>query len=190
VQAIVLASTSRYRAQLLRRLGLPFTTANPGTDETPEPNESPADLATRLAHAKAVAVRDKHPSAIIIGSDQVPALAGSALSKPGTVERAQEQLALMSGQSVSFYTGLCVLNSADEICSLDETRVRMRTLNTAEIERYVAVEQPLDCAGSFKVEGLGISLFDSVESTDPTALIGLPLISVANALRRFGVSIP
>jgi septum formation protein len=187
---LVLASTSRYRRELLERLGLPFEVARPDVDETPGPGESPAALAARLALAKARAVAAGR-DAWVIGSDQVAALDGAPLGKPGTAEAARNQLARMSGQSVAFFTGLCIAHRDGTVLqALDTTTVRFRPLAAAEIARYVASEQPLDCAGSFKSEGLGIALFDAIDSSDPTALVGLPLIATARLLRQAGFAIP
>ncbi|MFM7120183.1 MAG: Maf family protein [Gammaproteobacteria bacterium] len=188
---LILASTSRYRALLLQRLGLPFSTEAPGTDETQTPGEAPADLVRRLAESKARAVARHHPEALVIGSDQVAACGALTLGKPGTAENAEAQLATLSGQTVTFYTGLCLVNSASGLCDigLDTTRVVFRTLHADEIRAYVRREQPLDCAGAFKSEGLGIALFERIESQDPSGLIGLPLIMLCAQLRRAGVTI-
>lgn len=192
MQVIVLGSTSKYRAELLARLGLPFEAARPDCDETPQQSEKPRDLVLRLAKTKAASLKNDHPQNIIIGSDQVCSLDGQVLGQPGTVERAVEQLRSMRGQSIVFYTGLCVLDAAsgERTNTIDETVVVLRDLCDAEIDRYIGAEMPLDCAGSFMVEKLGISLFDRVESNDPTALIGLPLIALCKSLRHFGISVP
>ena len=189
---IVLGSTSRYRAELLRRLLADFDQAAPGTDETPLPDEAPAARALRLAIAKAAAVARDYPDALVIGSDQVAELDGLILDKPGTAERARAQLAAGSGREVHFHTALCLLDTRDgrRHTHVDHTRVRFRTLDAAEIARYVEREQPLDCAGSFKCEGLGISLFEAIDNSDPSALIGLPLIALARLLREAGVELP
>jgi septum formation protein len=187
-ETLVLASTSRYRRSLLERLGLPFAVDSPGTDETARPGESPATLAARLALAKARAVAPRHPLAHVIGSDQVASLEGSLLGKPGSPARACEQLARASGRSVEFLTAVVLLGpDGSEHAHLDLTRVRFRTLTDAEIARYVELDKPLDCAGSFRSEGLGIALFEAVETRDPTALVGLPLVWLAAALRRAGL---
>ena len=188
---LILASTSVYRRELLGRLRLPFGTARPETDETPMPGETPAQLALRLSEAKARAVAMQHPGACVIGSDQVAELDGRPLGKPHHRAGAMVQLASMSGREVRFRTGLCLVtpNGAAQT-ELDTTTVRFRVLSTAEIERYVDAELPLDCAGSFKSEGLGISLFDAIESSDPTALIGLPMIATARLLRAAGYRVP
>lgn len=189
---IVLGSESKYRAELLARLGLPFDAARPDCDETPLLGENPHDLALRLAKTKAQSLKTDYPDHIIIGSDQVCAVNGQVLGKPGTVERAVQQLRNMRAQAVTFYTGLCVVQakSGEMQLSVDQTVATLRDLSDAEIDRYINAELPLDCAGSFMVEKLGISLFEQVESTDPTALIGLPLISVCKSLRYFGLNVP
>jgi septum formation protein len=188
---LLLASTSVYRRELLTRLGLPFDVARPDTDETPQPGEAPAALAQRLAVAKAAAVAAQHPQAWVIGSDQVAEFDGRPIGKPGGRDGALAQLAAMSGREVRFVTGLCVSRHEQApLTALDITVVRFRQLSGAEIERYVDAEQPYDCAGSFKSEGLGIALFDAIESSDPTALIGLPLIATARLLREAGYSLP
>ncbi|MBB3226852.1 septum formation protein [Luteibacter sp. Sphag1AF] len=187
---VLLASTSRYRAQMLQRILPRFDQAAPGTDETALPHEAPAARAARLARAKARAAADLHPDAVVIGSDQVADLDGHVLDKPGSIERAHEQLAASSGRQVVFHTAVCVLGpSGFEETVTDETRVFFRTLSREDIERYVAAEQPLDCAGSFKCEGLGIVLFERIENNDPSALIGLPLIATARMLREAGVTL-
>ncbi|CAM0122506.1 m(7)GTP pyrophosphatase [Stenotrophomonas maltophilia] len=188
--SLVLASTSRYRRELLQRLGLPFDCARPEVDETPLSNEAPLALATRLAATKAVEVACRHPGAWVIGSDQVADLNGQPLGKPGTVEAACAQLAAMSGQTVHFHTAVCLSRGGASFTATDLTEVRFRALEPDEIARYVATEQPLDCAGSFKCEGLGISLFDAIDNRDPTALIGLPLITLCGLLRRAGFAVP
>ena len=189
---IVLGSTSRYRAELLQRLLPEFEQAAPGTDETPVPGEAPPARALRLAIAKATAVAHFCPNALVIGSDQVAALGDLVLGKPGSVKRACAQLAASSGRDVKFHTAICLVDTRDHRQSthVDHTCVRFRTLHTEEIRRYVEREQPLDCAGSFKCEGLGISLFDSIDNRDPSALMGLPLIALARLLRAAGVALP
>ena len=189
---LILASTSRYRRELLERLRIPFDTFSPDVDETALERESSRDLAVRLAHAKARAVADRHPDAIVVGSDQVADLDGAKLGKPGTRERAAVQLRSSSGREVVFHTAVCVVHAATkrEHAFVDETRVRFRELDDAEIARYLEIERPYDCAGSFKCEGLGACLFESIRNEDPTALIGLPLIALAGALRRFGYPLP
>lgn len=189
---IVLGSTSRYRAELLGRLLSGFSQAAPGTDEAAQADEPAAARALRLARAKAVAVASSHPGALIIGSDQVAECEGRVLDKPGSAEVAIQQLQACSGRTVQFHTAVCLhdTRNASEQTHTDLTRVVFRPLSPAEIERYVAREQPLDCAGSFKCEGLGISLFERIESDDPTALIGLPLIALARMLRHAGLPVP
>lgn len=189
---LILGSTSRYRRELLQRLRLPFDVAAPDVDETPSPGEAPGALALRLASAKARAVAALHPRALVIGSDQVADLAGEPLGKPGTHDRAVHQLSRMSGQTVLFHTAVAVvcLESGFARTELAPVRVRFRTLSPDEIERYLHAEQPYDCAGSAKSEGLGITLLDAIDSDDPTALIGLPLIRVAGLLRAAGVALP
>jgi septum formation protein len=187
-----LGSTSRYRRELLARLGLPFTTAAPDVDETPAPGEAPRALALRLALAKARAVAAQHPQAVVIGSDQVADLAGQPLGKPGSHERATAQLQRMRGHTVTFQTAVAVVCQATgfEQVELAPVQVRFRSLSDAEIERYLRAEQPYDCAGSAKSEGLGISLLDAIDSDDPTALIGLPLIRTCRMLRAAGMVLP
>lgn len=188
---LVLASTSIYRRELLARLRLPFDTARPEVDERPLAGESPTDLSLRLAVAKAGAVAAMQPGSAVIGSDQVAELDGSPLGKPGTRDGALAQLGAMSGRAVLFRTAVCVqVPGAGPRVALDTTTVRFRSLAFAEIERYVDAEQPFDCAGSFKSEGLGIVLFDAIETTDPTALVGLPLIATARLLREAGFALP
>ncbi|MEW9572526.1 nucleoside triphosphate pyrophosphatase [Rhodanobacter sp. Si-c] len=189
---IVLASTSRYRAELLRRLLPDFEQRAPGTDETALPGEAPDAHAARLAVAKAVAAADGLGDALVIGSDQVAELDGTQLDKPGSAANARAQLAASSGHTAHFHTALCLLDTRDgrRQVHVDHTRVHFRTLDAMEIERYVEREQPLDCAGSFKCEGLGISLFERIDSEDPSALIGLPLIALARLLRTAGVVVP
>lgn len=192
---LILASTSAYRRALLERLGLPFAVARPEVDETPQPGESPRTLAVRLARAKAEAVlagaEAGGGAAWVIGSDQVAELDGEPLGKPGTAERAIAQLGAMSGREVRFLTALCLAGQdGRRFESLDVTTVRFRSLSADEIARYVERELPLDCAGSFKSEGLGIALFEAIDSRDPTALIGLSLIDTARALRAAGFAVP
>lgn len=188
---LILASTSTYRRELLARLRLPFETVRPDTDETALPGEAPTVLVQRLAAAKAATVAALHPWAWVIGSDQVAELDGQALGKPGGRDAAIAQLAAMSGRAVRFRTGVCLgrAGSASRT-ALDTTTVRFRVLAANEIARYVDAEQPYDCAGSFKAEGLGIALFDFIESRDPTALVGLPLIATAGLLRGAGFAVP
>ena len=189
---LVLASTSIYRRQLLERLRLPFELARPELDETPLPGESPPATAERLAQAKARAVAASHPTALIIGSDQVAHIGNEQFGKPGTVERAIAQLTRMSGETVIFHTALCLLNAGSGKVQLEAvpTEVRFRRLDEAEIRRYVEREMPLDCAGSAKSEGLGITLLDALRGDDPNALVGLPLIALSRMLRNEGVALP
>lgn len=189
---LILASTSPYRRQLLSRLGLAFDVISPDVDEACLFNESPTAQAQRLAEAKARAVAKDHREAWVIGADQVAELNGQALGKPGNFERAADQLSAASGQRVLFHSAVSLHRYAGKqamrFCDL--TVVQFRALSTVEIERYLHAEQPYDCAGSFKSEGLGITLFDAIESHDPTALIGLPLIALASALRQAGFNLP
>ncbi|MDD2546676.1 MAG: Maf family nucleotide pyrophosphatase [Burkholderiaceae bacterium] len=189
---LILGSTSRYRQELLSRLHLPFEVAAPDVDETPRPLEAPRDLALRLALAKAQAVAQQHPEAVVIGSDQVADLGGLPLGKPGTHERAVRQLRQMRGQTVIFQTAVAVVCRATgfEQVDLAAVEVRFRDLSDAEIERYLQAEKPYDCAGSAKSEGLGIALLDAILSDDPTALIGLPLIRTCRLLRAAGRVLP
>ena len=187
---LILASTSVYRRELLARLRVHFETARPETDETPLPGEAPRALAQRLATAKATAIAGREPDARVIGSDQVAELDGRPLGKPGNREAAIAQLGAMSGRTVLFRTALSVCCGGRCLEALDTTTVTFRPLGVAEITRYVDLEQPYDCAGSFKCEGLGISLFEAIESRDPTALIGLPLIQTARLLREAGFAVP
>ncbi len=189
---LVLASTSQFRRQLLERLGTRFTVAAPNVDEIALPGENSIDLVNRLARAKADDIAKRHPQSIVIGSDQVALLGRDILGKPGNPERCIEQLKACSSQRVTFNTAVHVIrsDSGTNESHLDTTTVYFRRLHEDEIRRYVEREKPTQCAGGFKVEGLGISLFERIESNDPTALIGLPLIWVAAALRRMGLAIP
>lgn len=189
---LVLASTSRYRRELLERLALPFSVQRPEVDETPRPGEAPLALARRLAEAKARAVAAACPQAWVIGSDQVAERDGQPVGKPGSAEKAISQLLAASGREQRFHTAFCLFRQADGglIAGEDLTVVRFRPLDPDEVARYVASESPLDCAGSFKCEGLGISLFEAIETRDPTALVGLPLIALSAALRRAGFRLP
>jgi septum formation protein len=187
---LVLASTSRYRRALLERLGLAFHVDAPGVEERAADDESPLDLAERLAREKARAVAARHANGVVIGSDQVADLDGRALGKPGSPEGAFEQLRACSGREVVFHTAVCVVGPGREVAFVDRTVVHFRALDDAEIRRYVDIEQPWDCAGSFKSEGLGAVLFKAISNDDPTALIGLPLIALARALREFGYRLP
>ncbi|MES2936469.1 MAG: Maf family nucleotide pyrophosphatase [Pseudomonadota bacterium] len=188
---VVLGSTSRYRRELLTRLRIPFDVAAPEVDETPLPGEAPAELARRLALAKAHAVAVRYPQAVVIGSDQVADLDGEAIGKPGTHDKAVAQLRRMRGQAVIFQTALAVvcLDSGFVQQDIAAVRVRFRELSDREIEAYLQAEQPYDCAGSAKSEGLGIALLESIDSDDPTALVGLPLIRTCRMLRAAGVAL-
>lgn len=190
--SIILASSSRYRRELLQRLGVPFESWSPDVDERPLPSEPPRETAIRLARAKADAGARKFPSAWIIGSDQVADLDGRAIGKPGTFENASQQLRDVSGHSVLFHTALCVWNARLERRHerLVSTDVAFRRLTDVEIERYLNREHALDCAGSAKSEGLGISLLSRLGGEDPTALVGLPLIALASMLRAEGFDVP
>jgi len=189
---LVLASTSVYRKMLLERLQLSFETDKPETDETPLPDETPAATAERLATEKAQAVASRHPDSLIIGSDQVAYLGKQVFGKPGTVENAILQLQRMRGETVVFHTALSLLNTrSGNIQTVGvPTLARFRQLSDEEIRRYVEKERPLDCAGSAKSEGLGISLLEAMSGDDPTALIGLPLIALSGMLRNEGLELP
>jgi septum formation protein len=186
---LVLGSTSRYRRDLLARLRMPFQVASPQVDEAPLADEAPAALALRLALHKARDVASRHPKAVVIGADQVCDLDGEPLGKPGDHARAQVQLRRLSGRSAVFQTALAVVRpeTGFESVQLAPVRVQFRSLSDAEIERYLQLEQPYDCAGSAKCETLGIALLDAIESDDPTALVGLPLIRTAQMLRAAGI---
>jgi septum formation protein len=188
---LILGSTSRYRRELLERLNIPFQVATPDVDETPLPLEISSVLAERLALAKARAVAAQFPLAVVIGSDQVADLNGQSLGKPGTHDKAVAQLRMMRGQTVVFQTAVAVvcLETGFEQCSLAAVRVRFRDLTDDEIENYLCIEQPYDCAGSAKSEGLGIALLAAIDSDDPTALIGLPLIRTCQMLRAAGIEL-
>jgi len=188
---IVLASTSRYRREQLTRLGVAFEVAAPGVDETPRPGETPRATALRLAEAKARAVADGRRDALVIGSDQVAECDGEPVGKPGTHERALAQLARLSGRTVVFHTGVALVNAATGRARVEcvDVASTYRTLSDSAIERYLLREQPYDCAGSVRSEGLGIALFERIVSDDPSALVGLPLISVARMLRDEGVDV-
>jgi len=184
-QPLFLASTSRYRASLLERLGLPFAVEAPGIDEAPQTGELPGVRALRLAHAKAAAVADRHPGAWVIGSDQVAVCGERILDKPGEAARCREQLAASCGRRVEFHTA-AVLRRAEPMAvaeHVDLTIVHFRTLTTLEIARYVELDRPFDCAGGFRSEGLGVALFEALDTHDPAALVGLPLIWLAGARR-------
>lgn len=189
---LILASSSPYRRQLLQRLNLPFSHQSPSIDETPKPGESANELVLRLASEKAMTVAENNPYALIIGSDQVAVLDEKILTKPGNAETALQQLSACSGRSVTFLTGLCLLNgqSGQQQQLVEPFTVHFRELTQDQLERYIQMEQPLDCAGSFKMEGLGISLFERLEGDDPNSLIGLPLIQLVKLLNKEGVILP
>lgn len=189
---LILASTSPYRRELLSRLGLAFDVVAPGVDEAPTPLQTPLERAQRLALSKASAVGAVHPDATVIGSDQLAVCKGELLEKPGTVERCREQLRWASAAAATFYTAVAVLQPAraQTLQFVDTTTVYFRALGDTEIDRYIEREKPLDCAGGFRCEGLGISLFARIVTEDPTALIGLPLIGLARSLRQCGFPLP
>jgi MAF protein len=189
---LLLASSSPYRRELLSRLRLPFTSASPDIDEKPLPGENPPQLVQRLAEQKARALALSHPAHLIIGSDQVAVLDGQIIGKPHHFESARQQLLNSSNRSLTFLTGLCLLNSSNGHCQVDcvPFTVHFRELDEQRIERYLQIEQPYDCAGSFKAEGLGISLFRSTEGSDSTSLVGLPLIRLVDMLLKEGVELP
>ncbi|MHC8301174.1 Maf family protein [Pseudomonas sp. ZS1P83] len=189
---LLLASSSVYRRELLARLQLPFTCSSPDIDESHRTDESAIELVKRLAEEKARALAGSHPAHLIIGSDQVAVLGDRIIGKPHTFEKAREQLLAASGTRVTFLTGLALINSQTGACQVDcvPFTVHMRTLDPSRIERYLHAEQPYDCAGSFKAEGLGVSLFQSTEGPDATSLIGLPLIRLVDMLLTEGVQIP
>ncbi|MGB0135181.1 Maf family protein [Dokdonella sp.] len=194
IPRIVLASGSRYRAELLQRVLGDFICSTTAVDEAPDSGECPHDTAARLARLKASSAAAQFSDSLVIGSDQVADLDGLALGKPGTMERARTQLAMCSGKTVVFHTAVCIADNRNGAKyfheGLDTTRVVFRNLGEAEIRRYLDRETPLDCAGSFKMERLGVSLFERVESEDPTAIVGLPLIILCRLLRRCGLVIP
>ena len=187
---LILASTSRYRAELLRRLNVPFEVIASGLDETPLGGETPPNLAQRLARSKAAAVATSRPGRWVLGSDQVPAFEGQVFGKPGDRAAAQAQLLACSGKSVVFYTAVALVAGEQVLAALDTTIVRFRRLAADDVGRYLDAEPAYDAAGSFKVEGLGISLFEAIESSDPTALVGLPLIAVRRLLGEAGYRVP
>lgn len=184
---LILASTSPYRRELLSRLRLPFDTIAPGVDETPRPGEQPAELALRLAVAKAQAVSAAHAGAVVIGSDQVATVDGEAIGKPGDFERARAQLRRLSGREVAFHSALAVTDGRHTVQDDIVTHCRFRALSDAAIDAYLHAETPFDTAGSAKAESLGIALMESIRSEDPTAIIGLPLIALTGMLTRFGL---
>ncbi|MEX2500069.1 MAG: nucleoside triphosphate pyrophosphatase [Wenzhouxiangellaceae bacterium] len=187
---LILASSSSYRAAMLERLGVPFSTVASGIDETPEPGETPGALVRRLALAKARQVADANPQALVIGADQVAVLGDQVLGKPGAREHAIAQIARMSGQRVDYLSGLALLGAGQQQVDIVPTRLKFRELEQSEIERYVDRDQPFDCAGAMRSESLGIALLESLSSDDPTALIGMPLIRIAQWLRAAGYEIP
>jgi septum formation protein len=189
---LILASTSLYRRQLLERLKLPFTAESPQIDEAPLPGETPHQLVLRLSERKARAVAGRHVDALIIGSDQTAVLSNEMLGKSGNRANAIAQLKKCSGNSVIFHTGLCLLDASSGRLQLDDIvyTVKFRALTLPQIERYIDSEKPFDCAGSFKAESLGISLFEHMQGDDPTALIGLPLIRLTQMLNAAGVDLP
>ncbi|OAI83729.1 Maf family protein [Pseudomonas putida] len=189
---LILASSSPYRRELLARLHLPFDWASPDIDERRIDDEPAVDLVKRLAREKALALADRHSAHLIIGSDQVAVLGEQILGKPHTFDKACEQLLAASGNHVTFLTGVALLNSATGECQVDcvPFSVHMRNLDLPRIERYLRIEQPYDCAGSFKCEGLGVSLFQGTHGSDATSLIGLPLIRLVDMLIKEGVSVP
>ena len=192
MRPIVLASSSRYRRELLTRLQVPFTVDGPDVDESAQPGEAPPSLALRLAEVKARAVAGRHRDALVIGSDQVADVDGVTLGKPGTFEAALEQLERMQGRLVVFNTALALLDSTTGVARMENvpTRVQFRHLPRAALESYLRLDAPFDCAGAAKIESAGIALVQSVESTDPTALIGLPLICLTTLLTQAGIDIP
>ena len=188
---LILASSSVYRRSLLQRLGIAFTTVSPDVNETPLPGERPEATALRLAVSKAQAVSTVNPGGLIIGSDQVADLDGAALGKPGNHDKAVRQLRALSGRRVVFHTALCLLDAASGHHQLQNvpTAIQFRQLSDAQIERYLQIEQPYDCAGSAKIESLGIALVEKIDSDDPTAIIGLPLMRLVTMLNREGVNL-
>jgi len=191
-RTLVLASTSPFRRELLQRLRFPFATFAPELDESRQPGEAPPEMVRRLSEAKARAAAAAFPDALIIGSDQVAVCGEDILGKPGTHDNARRQLTRLAGQRVSFLTGLCLFDPASDRARVDMVpyHVSFRPLSEQQIERYLRAEQPYNCAGSFKSEGLGISLFESMEGEDPSALVGLPLIRLVSWLNDAGISIP
>ncbi len=189
---LILASTSPYRRELLARLGLPFSGERPDVDEAPRAGEAPRARAERLALAKAMAVAARHPQSVVIGADQVAACDGRVLDKPGNAEAARAQLRAQSGRSVQFHSAVAVVHAERAFRDrfIDQTTVVFRTLRDAEIDAYIAADQPFDCAGSLRSEALGLALCERIESQDPTGLIGLPLIRLAVSLRSCGYALP
>ena len=188
---LVLASSSTFRAQLLARLNLPFSTASPEIDESARTDETPLSQVARLALEKATVAQQRHPTSVLIGSDQMAILKDQVLGKPGNIDNAKRQLMQVSGQKVQFLTSVCVLSpESAPMTAIDITSVWFRDLTEGEIERYIALDNPIHCAGSFKAESAGMSLFSKWQTNDPDALIGLPLITVAKFLRCLGWQVP
>jgi septum formation protein len=192
MSSLILASSSAYRRELLGRLALPFECVTSDVDESPLPAESPQDRAIRLALAKATAVAGRHPGSFVIGSDQVCVCKGESLEKPGSAERTYSMLQWLSAATATFHTAVAIVQpgSLHSLQFVDTTTVYFRPLTGEEIERYIAIEKPFDCAGGFRCEGLGIALFNRMVSEDPTGLIGLPLIALSRALRQLGFAVP
>ncbi len=192
MKKIILASTSPYRRTLMEKLGIAFTTLAPDCDETPLSDEAPAALVKRLAKTKAKSLREAAPDALIIGSDQVAELHGSVLGKSGSHAVAKEQLSFCSGNTVVFHTGLCLFDISNNHCQVDviEYAVKFKQLTEVQIERYLLLEKPYDCAGSFKSEGTGITLFEKLIGDDPNALVGLPIIRLCEMLAVAGITLP
>jgi septum formation protein len=190
MRPLILASSSPYRRALLERLGIQFEVVRPAASEDHLSRETPRDRALRLSGAKAKAVAAQHPDAVVIGSDQVASVGTRVLDKPGDAANCRSQLAMLSSQTARFHTGCAVMANGERLIHLDTTSVTFRPLTPEEIDRYVEREKPFDCAGGFKAEALGITLFESIETRDPTALVGLPLIWLASALRSVGYSLP
>ncbi len=186
---LILASTSKYRRALLGRLRVPFEAIAPGVEETPLPEETPEALVRRLSAVKARAVFERHPGAVVIGSDQVAELDGEVLGKPGTQARAVEQLARLAGRTHRLLTGLCVLAPGSETIDVDVHLLTMRALSQEQLARYAALDDPIDCAGAYKIESLGAALFAKVEGEDPTAIEGLPLMRLASRLAAVGLDV-
>jgi septum formation protein len=192
VRPLILASTSRYRAALLERFGLPFTAEDPRVEESTRKGETPRARAFRLAESKAEAIATRFPNALVIGGDQVPATSTTILDKPGNAANCREQLKLLSGSTAEFYTACTVrcVEAGVKLSHVDTTAVKLRPLSDAEIDRYIEREKPFDCAGGFKAEALGITLFERIDTEDPTAIVGMPLIWLASALRGTGFQVP
>lgn len=191
MKSLVLGSSSPFRKALLEKLGLDFETDSPDIDETPLKNESPEDMVARLAKLKALAIAERHPNSIIISSDQCATLDGAIIGKPGEHEAAVEQLTNASGRAVTFYTSLCVMDTSSEKMEelVEPFHVYFRELSETQIENYLRKEEPYNCAGSFKSEGLGIALFERLEGKDPNTIVGLPLIELITMLRKFGIDV-